>query len=65
MVENGVDLESFSDDGDEDVDRDGDRDLGLDRFLAGVEKGLDAEVLLERTVRLASAVCKSALSSGG
>ena len=46
-MERGVQLQSFSDDGDEDVDRDGDPNLGLDRVLAGAEEGLDAEVLLD------------------
>ena len=47
MVESGVQVEPFSDDGDEDIDGDGDPDLGLDGVLAGAEEGLDAKMLFD------------------
>ncbi len=47
MVEGGFQAKSFPHDGDEDVDRDGDPDLGLDGVLAGAEEGFDAEMLLD------------------
>jgi hypothetical protein len=47
LIESGVQLQAFSDDGDEDVDRDDDPALGLDCVLAGAEKGLDAEMLFD------------------
>ncbi len=46
-VETGVDVEAFFEDGDQDVDRDGDPDLGLDGVLGGAEEALDAQVLFD------------------
>jgi hypothetical protein len=42
LVEAGLQAEPFADVGDQNVDADGDPDLGLDRVLAGAEKALDA-----------------------
>ena len=47
MVEAGLQAEPFSDDGDQDVDADGDPDLGLDRVFAGTEEAFDAQMLLD------------------
>ena len=47
MVEAGLQAEPFADDGDQNVDADGDPDLGLDRVLAGAEKALDTQMLLD------------------
>ena len=46
-VERGVEGEALLDDCDEDVDRDGDPDLGLHCILAGTEEGLDPQMLLD------------------
>jgi hypothetical protein len=46
-VETGVDVEALLDDGDQDIDGDGDPDLGLDGVLGGSEEALDAQVLLD------------------
>ena len=43
-VETGVDVEALFDDGDQDIDRDGDPDLCLDGVLGGSEEALDAQV---------------------
>ncbi len=43
----GVDAEAFFDDGDRDIDRDGDPYLGLDGVLGVAEEALDAQVLLD------------------
>jgi hypothetical protein len=40
LVERGVQLQSFSDEGDEGIDRDGDPDLGFPRVPADAEKAL-------------------------
>src|SRR5258706_13936050 len=40
-------MKPFFDDGHQDVDRDGDPDLSLDRILGRTEEGLDSEVLLD------------------
>jgi hypothetical protein len=47
LVEAGLHPQSFADDGDQDVNRDCDPDLGIDGVLAGAEKGLDAQVLFD------------------
>ena len=47
MVEAGLQAEPFSDNGDQDVDADGDPDLGLDRVFAGAEEAFDAQMLLD------------------
>jgi hypothetical protein len=47
LVEAGLQAESFADDGDQDVDVDGDPDLGLDCVFAGAEEALDAQMLLD------------------
>lgn len=46
-VEIGLEVESFLEDGDKHIDRDGDPDLGLDGILGGAEEGFDAQVLLD------------------
>ncbi len=46
-VETGVDVEALLDDGDEDIDGDGDPDLGLDGVFGIAEEALDAQVLLD------------------
>ena len=46
-VETGLDVETFLDDGDQDVDGDSDPDLRLDGVLGGAEEALDAQVLLD------------------
>ena len=46
-VERAGEIEAFLDDGDQQVDRDGDPDLGFDRVFAGSVEGLDAQVLLD------------------
>ncbi len=46
-VETGLQAEAFSDDGDEQLDGDGDPDLGLDRVLGSAEERLDAQVLFD------------------
>ena len=46
-VEPGLEIEAFFDDGDENVHRDGDPDLGFDSVLGSAEEALDAQVLLD------------------
>ena len=46
-VERCVQVEALLDDGDEDVDRDGDPDLGFHGVLRGPEEPLDAQMLLD------------------
>src|SRR3954452_5015665 len=46
-VERGVQVEALLDDGDEDVDRDGDPDLGLHRVFGCPEEPFDPEMLLD------------------
>ncbi len=46
-VEAGIEVEAFFEDGDKEVDRDRDPDLGLDGVLGGAEESLDAQVLLD------------------
>jgi hypothetical protein len=46
-VERSGKIESFFDDGDQQVDRDGDPELGFDGVFAGSIEGLDAQVLLD------------------
>ena len=46
-VERGVQVEALLDDGDEDVDRDGDPDLGFHGVFRGPEEPLDAQMLLD------------------
>ena len=45
-VEAGLQLEALLDNRDQDVDRDGDPDLGLHRVLGGSVERLDVQVLL-------------------
>jgi hypothetical protein len=42
-----LDWEPLADDGDEDINRDRNPDLGLDGVLAGAVKSLDTQVLLD------------------
>ena len=46
-VERGGQVELFFDDGDEQVDGDGDPDLSFDGVLAGPVESLDAQMLLD------------------
>ena len=46
LVESGVQTQAFADDSHQDVNRDGDPDLGLHGVLAGTEERLDPKVLL-------------------
>jgi len=47
LVEVGLDAETFADDGDQDVNRDGDPDLCLHRVLTGSIESFDAQVLFD------------------
>ena len=40
-------IQGLLDDGDQDIDRDGDPDLGFDSILGGAIESLDSEVLLD------------------
>ena len=67
-VERAGEIESFLDDGDQQVDRDGDPDLGFHRVFAGSVEGLDAQVLLdplEEQFDLPAAFVESADGGGG
>jgi hypothetical protein len=67
-VERAWQVESFFDDGDQQVDRDGDPDLGFDRVFAGSVEGLDAQVLLdplEEQFHLPAAFVEGADGRGG
>ena len=67
-VEQAGQLELFLDDGDQQVDRNGDPDLGFNGVLAGPEEVLDAEVLLDpfkEEFQLAAALAESADGGGG
>ena len=46
-VQAGVQIEALFEDGDEQIDRDGDPDLGFDGGLGGAEEAHDAQVLLD------------------
>src|SRR5712691_6500903 len=46
-VERGVQVETLLDDGNEDIDRDGDADLRLHRVLRRAVEALDAKMLLD------------------
>ena len=47
MVKTPIDAEALPDDGDENINRNGDPDLGLHRILAGAVEGLDSKVLFD------------------
>jgi hypothetical protein len=47
LVEATLDFEPFADDGDPNVDADGDPDLRIDRILAGAVERLDAQMLFD------------------
>ena len=67
-VERGRQFELFLDDGNQQVDRDGDPDLGFDGVLAGSEEDLDAQVLLdpfEEQFHLPLALIESANGGSG
>ncbi len=46
-MQRDIEIEPLLDDGDEDVDRDDDPDLALDRVLGSAEEALDAKMLLD------------------
>jgi hypothetical protein len=67
MCRGGFELEALLDDGDEDVDRDGDPDLGFHRVFGCPEELLDPQMLLdplEEQLDLPSALVKSADGRG-
>ena len=66
-VERGFELEALLDNGDEDVDRDGDPDLGFHRVFGCPEELLDPQMLLdplEEQLDLPSALVKGADGHG-
>ena len=46
-MQRDIEIEPPLDDGDEDINRDGDPDLALDRVLGSAEEALDAKMLLD------------------
>ncbi len=67
-VERGVQVEAFLDDGDQDVDRDGDPNLRLDRIFRRPKEPLDPKMLfdpLEEQLHLPTAFVERADGGAG